>query len=305
MSTADDGIRVGLSELLRQRFEARRLALGPGRRSRALNAGGRRSRLRGRGVDFQESRQYQPGDDIRSIDWRVTARSGTPHTKVYAEERNRPVHLLLDANPSLFFGTRVAFKSVVAARLAALLAWFTIQRGDRIGALLFAGERCQVLPPGAGQRSVMVLLKALLDWYAPAETGPSRGGLGAALTRLQASERQTGQVILVSDFALLESDLERQLTGLRRQHEVLACRILDPLELELPPAGRYGISDGRQIRLLDLQSRAARIRHQAQLDLRQQRLTRLLRHSAIPLLTLTATDDPVRVLQQGGLRSVS
>jgi uncharacterized protein (DUF58 family) len=300
MSERSDGIHPQLAELLGQRASAQRLLLATRRRSSALDAGGRHSRFRGRGVDFQESRQYQPGDDVRSIDWRVTARSGEPHTKVYTEERNRPVQLLLDANPSLFFGSRRALKSVVTARLAALLAWFTILRGDRLGAQLFSGERYRMLPPMAGQRGLMPLLRALLHWYAPAPTGPSNGGLCQALSRLRTSSRRGGLVILISDFAWIEPLLDSELALLRRHHDVLACRIADPLELHLPPAGRYTISDGRHQRLLDVRSRSTRQQQQARLDLQGQRLQQLLRRCAIPLLTLTALDDPVHVLQGAG-----
>lgn len=300
LSEPEDGIRPRLAELMGQRAAAQRLLLASRRRSSALDVGGRHSRFRGRGVDFQESRQYQPGDDVRSIDWRVTARSGEPHTKVYTEERNRPVQLMLDANPSLFFGSRGAFKSVVAARLAALLAWFTILRGDRLGAQLFAGERHRLLPPLSGQRGLMHLLGTLLEWYAPVPTGSSDGGLCAALNRLRGASHKGGLVILISDFARIEDRLDSEITLLRRHHDVLACRIADPLELRLPPPGRYPISDGRRQGLLDVRTRAARQQQQARLDLQGQKLAQLLRRCAVPLLTLTALDDPVRVLQGNG-----
>lgn len=300
MSEREDGIHPQLAELMNQRAAAQRLLLATRRRSSALDVGGRHSRFRGRGVDFQESRQYQPGDDVRSIDWRVTARSGEPHTKVYTEERNRPVQLVLDANPSLFFGSRRAFKSVVAARLAALLGWFTILRGDRLGTQLFTGERYRLLPPLNGQRGLMHLLGTLLHWYAPIPTGPNDGGLSRALSRLRSASHKGGLVILISDFTLIEPDLDGEITLLRRHHDVLACRIADPLELHLPPPGRYAISDGRHQQLLDVHTRAARQKQQARLDLQGQRLEQLLRRCAVPLLTLTALDDPVRVLQGGG-----
>ena len=117
----DDAIIPSLESLLRLRAEARSLGLSQ-RNMAAHQAGGYRSAFRGRGIDFEEVRVYQPGDDIRIMDWRVTARTGEPHTKVYREERERPVLFLVDQGASMMFGTQVAFKSVIAARIAALLA---------------------------------------------------------------------------------------------------------------------------------------------------------------------------------------
>ena len=134
---ADKGIRLTIDELLALRREALALDLSSNYRVSSTLAGGYRSKFRGRGMDFDEVRLYQPGDDIRNIDWRVTARTGKPHTKLFREERERPLFLLLDQSKHLFFGSRVAFKSVIAARAASLLIWASITAGSRIGAVLF------------------------------------------------------------------------------------------------------------------------------------------------------------------------
>ena len=134
---ADKGVRLTIDELLALRREAMALDLSSNYRVSSTLAGGYRSKFRGRGMDFDEVRLYQPGDDIRNIDWRVTARTGKPHTKLFREERERPVFLLLDQSKHLFFGSRVAFKSVIAARAASLLIWASITAGSRIGGVLF------------------------------------------------------------------------------------------------------------------------------------------------------------------------
>ena len=130
-------------------------------------AGSYRSRFRGRGVDFLESRNYQPGDDIRNMDWRVTARTGRAHTKVFQEERERPVLVAVDAGPSLFFGTRKRLKSVAAAELAAVIAWAAVRRGDRIGGFLFAPGSHRELRPAGGRRGAMRMIQSLVDWLDP------------------------------------------------------------------------------------------------------------------------------------------
>ena len=122
-------------------YEAARLDIGPRGKVLATRNGGHLSRFRGRGMEFDESRIYQPGDDPRNMDWRVTARSGRPHVKLFREKRERPVWLLVDIGPRMRFGTRVAFKSVIAARAAALLAWAAADRGDRVGGMVFDESR--------------------------------------------------------------------------------------------------------------------------------------------------------------------
>jgi uncharacterized protein (DUF58 family) len=126
-----DGIHLSAAELIALRPRCHALRLPMRQPAASALAGAYRSRFRGRGVDFVESRNYQPGDDIRNMDWRVTARTGRPHTKVFQEERERPVLIVLDASPSLFFGTRKMLKSVAAGKLAAAVAWAAVRRGDR------------------------------------------------------------------------------------------------------------------------------------------------------------------------------
>ena len=300
MSTppAGDGVHPQLAELVRLQVDARRLLLSSGRPSAAARSGQRASRQRGRGIDFQESRRYLPGDEIRHIDWRVTARTGETHTKIFSEERDRPVTLLLDANPSLFFGTRIAFKSVVATRLAALFGWVTVLRGDRIGARLFDGQQQQSLPAVAGRRGMHRLLAALVSWYQPREAINVRaGGLGPALQQLQSASQPGTLVILITDGYAIEPSLIPTLARLRRRFDLLVCQILDPLELAPPPAGRYPISDGYQTRMLDTTDPTQREHYRQRLGVRQQRLSDALQQHGITLLRLTAADDPAEVLR--------
>lgn len=299
-SAGSDGIHPHLGELLRLRQDARRLLLASHRSGVAVRSGLRLSRRHGRGIDFQESRDYLPGDDIRHIDWRVTARTGQPHTKLFSEERDRPVTLLLDGNPSMFFGTRIAFKSVLATRLAALFGWLATLRGDRIGALLFSHDQQQTVPATGGRRGILRLLQALLAWYQPRQPQVmmTSGGLQPALERLYHDCQPGGLLILISDFYALDPALTIPLASLRRQLDMLACQILDPLEKTPPPPGCYPISDGRHSQLFDTRQALQRRRYQDHIRQRQQQLEQLLHRQAIPLLTLTASDDWVHVLRR-------
>ena len=243
-------VQVSTQDLigLRRRVEAVHL---PARTpSRSALAGSHRSRFRGRGMDYQESRHYQPGDDIRNMDWRITARVGRPHVKLYEEERERAVITLVDLGPSMFFGTRGAFKSVAAARLAAVIAWAAIARGDRIGALLFNGGHHE-LPPAGGRRAVLRLIRDLalagdlqVATNASAALEQTPGALSVALNRLRRVSRPGGLVFIISDFYAMDADTSRHLGQLRRHSEVVACQVSDALELAPPPRGATASATG-------------------------------------------------------------
>ena len=174
-----------LPDLIALRGQARRLDLAPRGLVLATRAGGHLSRFRGRGMEFDESRRYQPGDDPRHMDWRVTARAGAPHVKLFREERERPVWLLVDLGPSMRFGTRVAFKSAVAAQAAALLGWAAVERGDRVGGLIFDETRRLERRPAARSSGLLPLLEGLA---AGPVLAAARDGRGAGSSASAAGE---------------------------------------------------------------------------------------------------------------------
>ncbi len=245
-----DGTRIDLQSLIALRQEAARLDLAPRGRVLATRSGGHLSHFRGRGVEFDESRVYLPGDDPRSMDWRVTARTGTPYVKLFREERERPVWLLVDISASMRFGTRVAFKSVVAAKAAALLAWAASDNGDRVGGLVFDESRHFEQRPMARTAGLLPLLKALSQDPLPGEIG-GHPSLGAAANHLAQLVRPGSLVFLLSDFAGLDPADSHWLARLARGNEVVLAHVYDPLEARAPSAGRYPISDGEQYSMLD------------------------------------------------------
>lgn len=212
------------------------------------HGGGRLSRHRGRGVDFAEVRLYQPGDDVRSIDWRVTARKAKPHTKVYREERERPTLVVVDQSRPMFFGTRVRMKSVAAAECAALLAWHAVDAGDRVGGLIYDDSTEYTFKPFRSARAVVRLLNriglsnmALRD--APA--GPSRQRrLPIVLNHLIRLAHNGHRIYLISDFHGYDAADELLFKRIARHNSVVAIHISDPMEQELPPPDRYTVTDG-------------------------------------------------------------
>ncbi|MGB7933303.1 MAG: DUF58 domain-containing protein [Gammaproteobacteria bacterium] len=293
------GVHVTTDELIRLRLAARDLQLGNRRPSLSTIAGAHASRFRGRGMDYLESRGYQAGDDIRNMDWRVTARAGNPHVKLYTEERERPVVVMVDLNPGMFFGTRGAFKSVIAARAAALIGWAAVRRHDRIGALLFNGRHHELRPLG-GQRGVLRLIRALVDATDPA-TGmhqPDHPGLlSEALRRLRRVARPGSLVFILSDFYGIDADTRVHLQRLRQHSDVVACQIIDALEVHTPPPGRYGISDGLRTAILDTRSAARQAAYERFFAQHHQAVDELTRACAVPRIRLTTTDDVVERLR--------
>jgi len=228
------------------------------------------------GMDYLESRPYSPGDDVRRIDWRVTARTGRAHTKLFRLERGRDLFCIADLRAPMRFGTRAAFKSVVAAHLAALAGWAAAAGGERFGALI-AGAREQGVKTGAAEASAGALCAAL------AAADGAAAGDGAPLDRLAAravAQAAAGtRFLVVSDFADSEAALAGALRLLRARGEVTLAWIFDPLELRLPPPGRYPLTDGCAQLVLDTAPAAVRAAHAREAA---ERRARLARHAAQP-----------------------
>lgn len=221
---------------------------------RALRSGNHLSRLRGRGMDFSEVRNYQAGDEIRHMEWRVTARTGKPHIKLYQEERERPVVILTDFNPSMYFGTRIAFKSVIAARLASLLAWTVAKQGDRVGGFLFSATSHSEFPTRSREAGVLPFLAALSQYSKNLPQNAlalANRSLGYALQRVRRVAKPGTILVLISDFYNLDKDSEQQLSRLRVHNDILAYHLCDPLEITPPQPQQYAITDGHEEILLD------------------------------------------------------
>ncbi len=226
-----DGLRPQLAELVALRRLAQRPP--PPRRGRVGNAGQAPSPLRGRGMEYAESREYVPGDDARHIDWRVTARTGRAHTKLFQAERERVSLIVADTSPALYFGTRVRFKSVQAARAGAVAAWSAQRRGDRIGALR-GSDREPPIAPAGGPRGVLRVLDALTRWYAqpPAEDL----GLERALDHAGRVLRPGARMLVLADPQQAVRIAPARWSALAQHHDLSLLLLVDPLELQPPSA---------------------------------------------------------------------
>jgi uncharacterized protein (DUF58 family) len=269
-------------------------------RQLASQSGGYRSRFRGRGMEFAEVRAYLPGDDVRSIDWRVTARRGKVHTKLFHEERERPVLLAIDYRRPMFFATRGRFKSVQISHMAALIAWQALARGDRIGGFLFSEERILELRPQLGKKAVLLLLRQMVAdpvWQrAPHQPFAPQQRLATTLQRLQRVARPGSLILLLSDFNQWDERVESQLALLGRHCELGLVHCFDPLEAELPPAGTYRLSDGVRDLTIATTDDAARNEYQYNFSRRLQQLEDFCRRQRCRLFSLPTDLDPLTCL---------
>ncbi len=301
MDPADDIVRVSQATLIGLAHDARGLPL-ISNSVKAQTAGGHLSSFRGRGMEYHESRLYQPGDDIRAIDWRVTARSGDTHTKIYREERERPVLVWLDLTRSMHFATQNCFKSVLAAKLAALLAWSSVQHGDRLGYLIFSDRQHSEFRPARGQRAVLNFIRQLVNHSAWDEgLAAPRDPLAGlrALTRLRQVTRPGSLVILLSDFGFVDDGCRAQLTQLARHNDVLMIHVHDPFERSLPAAGAYRVTDGNASVEIDADNERTRRRYRQRYAQHIERLERLCNELGLFLIDISTADDMLVELRHG------
>ncbi len=291
---ADGRTRVRLDDLLALRLHVpaherlRRTAV------RTRDAGTHAGRTRGRGMDYMESRIYQAGDDVRQIDWRLTARSGRMHTKLFQEERERSFMTLLDTNAALRFGTRTRFKSVQAARAVALATWQAVRAGERVGVMGFGGTR-QLLKPRRGQRGALGVLGALVRW--DGESSGEAETLSDALRRAARVMRGASQLLLISDGHSVDEAAREHLLQLRRRTDVSVLIVADVLELAAPPPGRYPLVLGQQHVYMDLSAAATREAFRRSMHADVARLIELCRSVGVRQRVISTVDDPLPAVQ--------
>ncbi|MEE4278378.1 MAG: DUF58 domain-containing protein [Halieaceae bacterium] len=293
------GAQVDISRLLALRFPARQLDIRRRRRALAQLAGGQRSNFRGRGIEFEEVRGYQSGDDIRTIDWRVTARTGSAHTKMFHEERERPVLLVVDQRPAMRFGSRHCFKVVLAAELAALLAWSALNSNERVGGLLLRSNDHWEMRPRNSRRTVLSLLSALAEELPPVRAQEGGNGFSDLLRSTRRVARPGSSLFIISDFdGLQDDDAREELFQLARHTEITAIHVSDPLEAKLPPAGRYTVTNGDTRVDLDTSDSALQREFRSEFEARRADCKSQFQRLGIPMMPATTEDAPLALLRR-------
>ena len=292
-------VSVSQAGLIRLAGPARAIALNV-LRVNSLQTGAYVSRFRGRGMEFDESRPYQPGDDPRSIDWRVTARSTTAYTKLFREERERPILIAVDLRSNMHFATQGCFKSVNASRAAALLSWAAHHRGDRLGGLIFGDTTHRELKPRLGRRAALRFVHELVehaDWVQRDSDTRNEDALTQAMSALRRVSRPGSLVVVISDFAGFSRAAQSYLSSVARHSEVLAVFLSDPLERELPPPGRYRLVSPHDELAIDTYAAPARRDYEHAYEERLEELETFCHRYGVHLMPMSTDDDPVSALQ--------
>jgi len=298
-TAADDIARIKQSTLIGLNRDARQLPLHSAS-IRAQFNGQYLSTFKGRGMEFDESRPYQPGDDIRAMDWKVTARTGKAHSKIFREERERPVLLWVDYRQPMFFGTQQHFKSVLAAKISALLAWSTAHHGDRLGGIIFSETEHIELRPARGKSASLHFIKQLAQHscWNQSQSGNDKKSAADALARLQRVSKPGSLIFLISDFRNMDDLSWSQISRLSRNSDVILISIHDPLEQQLPPAGNYKISNGETELNLNTYNKKQRINYQQRFLDQQAQLQNTCRKMGMHFLNISTADDTLATLQQ-------
>ncbi|MFK7975941.1 MAG: DUF58 domain-containing protein [Halioglobus sp.] len=298
----NENVYTSVAALTRLRHSGAAFNYLPHQRVGSLLSGRRHSRLRGRGLDFDELRNYRPGDDVRNMDWRVTNRTGRPHVRVYNEERDRPVLTIVDQRMPMFFGSQLNMKSVVAAEVAALTAWRVLAVGDRIGALLFNDSQSIEVKPTRSERRVVGWLGDLAKMnnaLSAKNLEPANASaLDAALQKVEHSIGHDHLVILVSDLFGFSNATTNSIKRIRAHNDFICIQVCDPLERDISNADSLVVSDGeRQLQLSPAKQGLGK-KFAASYDTSMTQMQKKMRHNEIPLLTVNTTEPVPGQLQQ-------
>ncbi len=274
-----DGIALSLEQLLRPPTLAQLL---PSRQVSGRRTGMHQASSKGRGMEFAEVRPYLSGDDVRSIDWRITARTGKPHTKLFREERDRSVYTLLDLDPTLYFGSRGQLKARLATILAAATAWQALGEGDKVGGLILLGAEPIRHPPAGRRKDLLLWLQKLLQAYQAGQARPDNLiGMTEGLKLLSRTVRPGSLIHVISDFYHMDDTAWLWLKRLNKSHQVYGYQVVDRLEVQLIGQGTLAADNGRQQGFLTSHDPQF-VRHYRQVGMhRQHSIARQLRESTL------------------------
>lgn len=301
-TVAPDGfVYASLAELVGLEARARGLSFVARQPLSSILSGNHASRLRGRGLSFDELRHYIPGDDLRHLDWRASLRYGKPFVRTFTEERDRPTLVLVDQRMSMYFGSQRYFKSVTAAQLAAVCAWMSFHAGDRVGGLVFGNQRVEPVRPLRSRARVEALCSAVvranhaLSAFASEDEDAQ---LDKVLRTCAASAGHDHLVCIISDFAGITAQTLPLLRQLRQHNDVIALQVYDPIALQVPDKGRVNVTQGAQQVELEIGKRRVNRPLGDFLAGRLRDVEELMRRSQVPLLLISTGGDTLEQLRR-------
>jgi len=292
---------ISAQSLIQLRHNASQLLLDSSK-IHAKQGGAYLSSFKGRGMEFDESRIYQAGDDIRNMDWRVTARTGTAHTKVFCEERERPVLIWLDLNASMMFATRNRYKAVMAAEIAALLAWSAAKNNDRVGGLIFSSRQHTEIKPRRGKAAVLNFIGRCSShgaWRQRAQGETHERDMTAAVSRLRKVAHPGSLIFMISDFRDMDAQAYSQIADIARSNDIIFINISDPIEAELPASGTYKLTDGLNEVQIQTSNKKVRDDYRHRFQTHSDKLKHFCRMYRIHLIDVSTQDDAFERLKKG------
>ncbi|HKS12648.1 MAG TPA: DUF58 domain-containing protein [Pseudomonas sp.] len=301
-TVAPDGfVYASLAELMGLEARARGLSFVARQPLASILSGNHASRLRGRGLSFDELRHYLPGDDLRHLDWRAFLRYGKPFVRTFTEERDRPTLVLVDQRMSMYFGSQRYFKSVTAARLAAVCAWMAFHAGDRVGGLVFGIQRVEPVRPLRSRARVEALCSAIVranHALSALASEDQDAQLDKVLRTCVASAGHDHLICIISDFAGISAQTLPLLRQLRRHNDVIALLVYDPIALRVPEKGRVNVTQGAQQVELEVGRRRVSRPLGDFLAGRLRDVEALLSRSQVPLLRISSGGDTLEQLRR-------
>ncbi len=289
----DTRIYASLKELVALQYQASGFSFLPKQPVHSILSGRHSSRLRGRGLNFEELRHYRAGDDIRTMDWKVTNRTRKPHVRVFTEERERPVLLLVDQRINMFFGSKLKLKSVIAAELTALSAWRVLSVGDRVGALIFNDHEIIETRPHRSRKTVMQILHNVLTLnHKLSAVYPDTQNDLMLNKALKETERLSGHdylIVIISDLSGWDGETVKRIKRLGRHNDVMVSLVFDPLEKTLPDSSKLVLSDGQMQIQVDAASQGLGEQFTERFESGVERLQSELNKHGIPVIPMNTT----------------
>lgn len=289
-----DNIFVSLKDLLRMEHLSRGFSfLASKQKVRSIMGGKHASKLRGRGLDFEEVRNYVPGDDIRNIDWKVTARTQKTHSRVFSEEKEKPALILVDQSKSMFFGSEKRTKSVVAAQLAALAAFRVLKEGDRVGGIVFADNGVDIIYPKRDRKNILRFLERIVARNRELKDSKPvvfEQALKETLTKTKNIVTHDFLILIISDFHRYSPEVVRFISRLAQHNDVLLAKIVDPMEREIPEATLVAGDAEKQL-ILDGEDKKIRQKYQSDFEDNFSKFQAQMKKHRVPLFLIDTIID--------------
>ena len=296
------GVYIDLDDLIALEYRGRKVSFLPRQPVHSLLSGRFASRMRGRGLNFEEIRDYRSGDDVRSIDWKVTARLQKPHVRVFNEERDRQALLVVDQRLSMFFGSRLAMKSVTAAEAAAIGAWRVLGVGDRVGAIVFNDRDLVEIKARRSRATVLQILNAVVARNRALGVGRGLASAPSMLnTALEHATRRAlhdAAVIVISDFDGADDATRKMIGAMTRHNNVVALLVHDPLQSDLPASASMTVTDGELQIELEVGRASVRRSLEQATEARLKGVFAWTRELGVPVLPLSAAEETAPQLRR-------